>query len=327
MSTRIGYVGLGNMGGALARRLQLKHKLTVHDANGAAVARMVDHGSEASEGLRDLAARCDMIFLCLPTSDHVRSVIFGVDGLATGAKPGTLIVDQTSGDPVATRSMATELAGRGLELIDAPVSGGPRGADAGTIAIMVGASAVQFERLRSVLEAISPNVFHAGDVGTGHVAKLANNLLSAGQRLMSLEAMALAVKNGIVPAKALEIMLAGGGRNYYMEKFMGQHIINGKLRTPFALGLLHKDVRLACQLGIDSGVTMLFGNLVREFYQMAINEMGPDAPVNSVALTMDRISGSHVVPPAHELRVDAGSPRSVSPSSKLPGLRPANQVP
>lgn len=292
----IGYVGLGSMGGALARRLQLTHPLLVHDMSEAAMQRVIERGATASSSLLDLAARCDVILLCLPTSEHIRAVIFGENGIAATAKPGTLIVDQTTGDPTETRAMAADLLAKGLELIDAPVSGGPQGADAGTIAIMVGASATQYERIQPILHSISPNVFHAGEVGTGHVAKLANNLLSAGQRLVSLEAVALAVKNGLEPHKAVEIIMAGSGRNFYVEKFMNSHILSGKLASGFTVGLLHKDVRLACKLGVDSGVTMLFGNLAREFYQMTMNEMGPDTQVNAVALVIDRLAGTHVVP-------------------------------
>lgn len=298
---QIGYVGLGNMGGALARRLQLTHALLVHDQDEASVRRLVERGATAADGLRDIGARCELILLCLPTSEHVRKVLLGKDGIAATARPGTLIVDQTSGDPTITRAIAAELAERGIELVDAPVSGGPSGADAGTIAIMVGAEAAQYERIRPVLQAISPNVFHAGGIGCGHVVKLANNLLSAGTRLMTLEAMALAVKNGVAGEKALEIMMASGGRNFWMEKYMASHILTGKLKAAFALGLLHKDVRLACQLGQDSGMPMLFGNLAKDFYQMALNEASPDSPVNVVALTMDRITGSHVVPKNHSV--------------------------
>ena len=102
----VGYVGLGSMGGALARRLQLTYPLLVHDQNEAAVQRLEDEGATASASLRDLASRCDVILLCLPTSDQVREVIFGENGLAAAVKPGTLIVDQTTGDPYATRAMA-----------------------------------------------------------------------------------------------------------------------------------------------------------------------------------------------------------------------------
>ena len=141
-----------------------------------------------------------------------------------------------------------------------------------------------------------PNVFHAGDFGTGYVAKLANNLLFAGQRLMTLEAVAMAAKNGLEPAKAVEILMAGSSRNFFLEHTMLPRILTGQLNSGFTLGLSHKDVRLATELGIASEVPMLFGNLVREFYQMCINEHGRDAQVNAAALVMDRLAGTRVVP-------------------------------
>lgn len=292
----IGYVGLGSMGGALARRLQLTHALRVYDLNTAAVASLVAQGASSCASLYELAAASDVILLCLPTSDHVRSAIFGADGLGAGVRPGTLIVDQSTGDPNATRTMAAELATRDVTLIDAPVSGGAKGAAAGTIAIMVGASSPAFARVEPVLKAISHNVFHAGEVGAGQVMKLVNNMLSGAQRLLSLEAVSLAEKNGISAGRACEILLAGGARNAFIEKALAPDIIHGRLDVGFTLGLMHKDVRLACELGTASGVPLFFGNLVREFYQMCINEHGAQAQVHTAALTIDRIAGSHVVP-------------------------------
>jgi 3-hydroxyisobutyrate dehydrogenase len=292
----IGYVGLGNMGGALAGRLQLAHDLVVYDLSPAPVARLVERGASASESLADLATRCDVILLCLPTSDDVRTAIFGERGLLHGARPGTMIIDQTSGDPRATRAMANDLDGTGVELIDAPVSGGPKRANDGTIAIMVGAAEPQYARALPILSAISPQVFHAGGVGHGHLIKLVNNLLSGVTRWLTLEGIALAAKQGIQPSKAVEIILASGGRNEYMNKVMGPEILNGHLGLGFSLGLAHKDLRLACQLGEESGVPMFLGNLTRELYQMCINEQGFNTKVDSAALVMDRLAGTHVVP-------------------------------
>jgi 3-hydroxyisobutyrate dehydrogenase len=297
----IGYVGLGNMGTLLVKRLCLQHELSVYDISPAAMQRAAAMGVTPCASLRELAARCDIIFLCLPTSIEVRAAIFGEDGLATGAAPDALIVDQTTGDPVATRAMATDLAARGIDLIDAPVSGGRRGAETGTIAIMVGAAPEQFARIEAVLKCISPNVFHAGGVGAGHVMKLVNNMLSGAQRLLSFEGMALAAKNGIDPKIAASIINAGSGRNYYMERFMGPQILEGKLNSGFTLGLVHKDVRLATQLGIDSGVPLFLGNITREFYQICINQMGKDEQVNSAGLVMDRLAGTQVVPANYSL--------------------------
>lgn len=294
----IGYVGLGNMGGALAKRLQLTHPLLVYDLNAGAVRRMEELGARGCATPAELAARCEIILLCLPTSEHVRQAIFGENGLASGAKPGTLIVDQSTGDPMVTRAMASDLEKRGVDLIDAPVSGGAQGAEAGTIAIMVGAGPPQYARVLPVLSAISRNIYHAGAIGAGQVMKLVNNMVSGAQRLLTLEGMALAVKNGIDPEKACEILMAGGARNVFMEKFLGPQILKGKLATGFTLGLMHKDVRVACQLGSDSGVPLLFGGLAREYFQMCINEQGPNAEVHSAALVIERLAGTKMVPAA-----------------------------
>ncbi len=287
---------VGKHGRPLASRLRLTYDLSVYDLDSAAVRRLVDRGASASTSLTDLAARCETILLCLPTSDHVRAAIFGERGLLHGVRPSTVIIDQTSGDPRATRAMAADLVASGVELVDAPVSGGPKRADDGTIAIMVGATGSQFARVQPILTAISPRVFHAGALGHGHLVKLVNNMISGAMRWLTFEGVALAAKQGVEPRTAVEIMLAGGARNDYMQSVMGPEVLNGNLGLGFSLGLAHKDIRLACELGAESDVPMFLGNLTRELYQMCINEMGFDTKVDSAALVMDRLAGTHVVP-------------------------------
>ena len=298
---RIGYIGVGNMGGALAGRLQLVHPLVVFDVSEAAVRVLAEKGAQVATGPAEIATECDLVFLCLPTSQHVRDILFGTGGLAKALKPGALIVDQTTGDPNETRAMARELGGKGVDMIDAPVSGGKAGAEAGTIAIMVGANQAQYDRVLPILTAISPNVFHAGGVGNGHVVKLVNNLMSAVQRVLSFEAMALAAKNGVDPRVATDILLASGGRNAYLERMMKPRILEGKLNVGFTLGLAHKDTRLACQLGIDSGVPMFLGNAARELYQLSISQMGRESQVDTIGQVFDRIAGTQVVPVENDL--------------------------
>lgn len=291
----VGYIGLGDMGGALARRLHLTHPLVSYDLNRGNLEQMTACGAKAAMGLADLAASCDVIFLCLPTSQHVREVIFGTDGLATALRPGTLIIDQTTGDPTETRRMAAELAARDIGLVDAPVSGGAQGATAGTISIMVGASAELLDRARPFLDAISSNVFHAGDVGAGHVMKLINNLISGTQRLLSLEGLALAARNGIDPAKAAEILSVGGARNAFLAESVPR-LLTGNFGTGLTLGLMHKDLRLACQLGADSGMALLYGSLTREFYQLCIGQVGAGERVDRSATAIERLAGTTIVP-------------------------------
>jgi 3-hydroxyisobutyrate dehydrogenase len=194
--------------------------------------------------------------------------------------------------------MAGALAHRGVTLIDAPVSGGVTGATTGAIAIMVGASDDDFGRSRALLSAISSHIFHAGDVGCGQVMKLANNMISAAQRLVTLEGIALAAKNGIDPHIACEILCAGGARNAFLEGAMTSRVLTGDVQGGFTLGLMHKDVRLACELGDASGVPMAFGTQTCDVYQYCMDAMGPEAGVLTAALIMDRLAGTPVVPVA-----------------------------
>ena len=292
---RIGYVGLGEMGGALARRLQLSRPLTVFDLSIEAIGGLTDVGAAAADSLPALAEQCDVVFLCLPKSSHVREAIFDESGLRGGLKPGMMLVDQTTGDPSQTRAMAAELAGRGVTMIDAPVSGGAVGAAAGTIAVMVGADAEHFETVKPILDDISANVFLAGGVGAGHTMKLVNNLLSGTQRVLTLECLALAQKNGIDPLDAARILMAGGARNVFLEKGVGPIIERGDLGPPFSLELMHKDIDLACRVGNDVGMPMFFGSVTRDVYRLAMNLVGKDEPVNTVARVTEQVTGAEIV--------------------------------
>lgn len=293
---KTGYIGLGNMGGALARRLLLSQELTVFDLNPAAIETCVSAGATAANGVRAIAEGCESVMMCLPTSAEVRSVIFDPDGLRAGLRPGNLVIDMTTGDPKATREMAALLADEGIEMIDAPVSGGPQGADAGTIAIMVGASTAQFERIRPTLETISPNVFHAGEVGSGHVMKVINNVMSAANRAVAFEAVTLAVKNGIDPRVCIDIVQKGSGRSCTTEVTFPNFVLTDDLRQGFSLGLMHKDVSIATQIGHDSATPMLLGNLVREIYQTAINANGADADINTLIEYFEKAAKTRVRP-------------------------------
>lgn len=297
---QIGYLGLGAMGGALARRLQVSRKLVVFDLNPAAVADLVERGAAAAASPVELARCCEVIFLCLPTSEHVRVAIFGTAGLIEGLKQGTILVDQTTGDPKATRAMAEKLAAQGVNMVDAPVSGGAAGAEAGTIAIMLGASEAQRDRLAPIFADISPNLFHAGAVGNGQVIKLANNLISHSQRLLTQEAMALAVKNGVAPDRAVEILAAGGAKNAYMERTLKPRVLKGQLKVGFTLGLAEKDVRLACNLGAASGVPMPFGTMVTGLYTGMVAERGHGAEVETSGLITEARAGTQYIPEDHK---------------------------
>jgi 3-hydroxyisobutyrate dehydrogenase len=293
---KLGYVGVGSMGGALAARLCLSHELEVFDLSAAAVAKLEAAGARGLASARDVGASNDIVFVCLQTSDQVRTAIFGEDGIAAGMKPGGMIVDQTTGDAFKTKEMARELEARGIELIDVPVSGGPQYAAAGTIALLAGGTDAQYARVLPALEAISPNIFHCGPVGSGHVMKVVNNLMAASQRLLTFEVVSLAVKNGLDPNTVVEALLKSSGRNYTLDVTFRRHILSGELFQGFTLGLMHKDVKLATKLADDSKVPLFLGGLVGEYYRTIINEIGSDEDVNMAVRYFEKASGAAICP-------------------------------
>jgi 3-hydroxyisobutyrate dehydrogenase len=286
---QLGYVGLGNMGAALARRLLLKQRLRLFDKRPQTLTGLADLGGIPCQSLGALAAECDLVMTCLPTSKEVQEVVFAADGLAARLKKGSIIADMTTGDPNATRAMANELAGGGITLVDAPVSGGPHGAEAGTIAIMVGAPAEVYAKLQPLFESISPNVFHCGAVGTGHTMKLVNNVVAASVRVATFEAVTMGIKAGLSLETCARVLAKGSARSYTTEITLPK-FVKGELKTNFTLGLMHKDVRLATELGVASAAPMPVCNLVREIFQIALNEQGADADVNCLIHVHERLA-------------------------------------
>ncbi|HMN79708.1 MAG TPA: NAD(P)-dependent oxidoreductase [Burkholderiaceae bacterium] len=292
---KAGFVGLGRMGGALARRIIREQPLRVFDLSEQTIAALVSEGAQAAASLDELGRACDIVALCLPTSAEVKAGIFGEGGLAGSLAPGSLIVDMTTGDPNATREMAGELQDRRIDLIDAPVSGGPHGAAAGTIAILVGATTAQFERCLPLMKTISPRIFHTGDVGTGQIMKLVNNVIAAGVRAATFEAVTLGVKNGLSLKTCAEILAVGTARSYTTELALPS-LLDPNRKMTFTMGLMHKDVRLATDVAAQSGVPMPVAGAVREIFQTAANELGAEADLNDLMLMLERQAGTKVVP-------------------------------
>jgi 3-hydroxyisobutyrate dehydrogenase len=285
----LGYIGLGAMGGALARRLMLSQKLRVLDLRPDVVADFAKDGAVPAQDGASLARECDIIMLCLPRSADVRTAIFGPGGLIEGLEPGKIIVDQTSGDPDETRAMAAELAEKGITFIDAPVSGGPDGATAGTIAIMAAGPMDAFETVKPFFESISPNVFHCGDIGNAHVLKLVNNTIAACCRVATLEAVAMGRKYGLSLEKMTEVINKSSGRNGATERMLPK-MIEGEPSSKFALALMLKDVSLATQLGINCGAPMLVANVTRGLLQTAHYEAGDGANLDEAAPTIEAMA-------------------------------------
>lgn len=279
---KLGYVGIGAMGGPLARRLMRSTKVAVYDRRRDLVEALESDGALAVNDLPSLARDCEMIFLCLPSSDVVREVLFGQDGLAQTLSPGAMIVDQTTGDPREARTIAEELEKLGVRFVDAPVSGGPESATAGTTTIICGGPEDAFRKAHPVLSLISPNTIYCGPTGSGHAAKLVNNASNISNRLICYEAAVLAHKCGLSLAVVDEVINRSSGWSFASQR-MFKSIQTHAQTAAISLELSLKDIWSAVQLGMTSGASMAIADMVRTLFQIGVLEFGGDSNVDEIA--------------------------------------------
>jgi len=224
------------------------------------------HGCRAMATPRELAAEAQVVITCLPTSREVEALLAGADGLEAGLRSGALFIDCTSGDPATSRRVAQRLSRYGVAFVDAPVSGGVAGAEAGTLTIMVGADPGTFERARPILAAFGKRIEHLGPVGAGHAMKAVNNALLAVNILALGEGLAALVKAGVSARTAVNILNSSSGRSFVSETLVPERVLTGSWRKTFRLALLDKDVGIAREVlrenGVDGPILDLAGTLV-----------------------------------------------------------------
>lgn len=293
---KVGFIGVGNMGCALASRLIGKIPLTVFDKDMKRLDIWDQEGVTVAKDLRDLAIGSEVVLTCLPTSNEVKSIVLGENGISRYLAPGSLIVDMTSGDPTVTREISELILKNKIEFIDAPVSGGPRGAREGTIAIMVGGSQTQFERVNNVLSYISHNIIHAGPIGSGHSIKLGNNLLNLICRMGTLEVISMLVREGVAPDMAVDIIQKSSGRNYATEITLPDNILSGKMNQGFSTAMMEKDSSLALKIGAKHELDMALGKVAQTMLERTIDKYGLNADMSAVASLFESETGAQIRP-------------------------------
>ncbi len=261
---RVGFVGLGIMGKPMARNLlRAGHELTVHNRSRPPVEELVREGARDGRSPKGVAERSEVVITMLPDTPDVEQVVFGSMGLVEGLQPGSVVVDMSTISPVATRSMASRLRERGVQMLDAPVSGGQRGAEEGTLSIMVGGEAEVFERVRPLFEVLGKNVVYVGPAGAGQVCKACNQVVVALTLQAVAEALVLAERNGVDPARVRQALLGGFAGSRILEVH-GQRMLEGNHQPGFRARLHHKDLRIALETGRSAGVPLLGTALVHE---------------------------------------------------------------
>ena len=290
----IGFVGLGTMGFHMARRLiEAGHALVVYDTRPEAAARLTKLGAVAATSPKDLADRVETVMASLPSLDAVWAVATGANGVIEGNKIRRFVDLSTSGARMAQR-ISEALAPKNILQIDSPVSGGPGGAEKGTLAVMVSGPTKEIELLRPALSVIG-KVFVIGDrPGMAQTMKLANNLLSAAAMAATSEAMVMGVKAGLDPAVMIEVINAGSGRNSASQDKFPRAILPGTFDYGFTNGLMYKDVRLCLDEAEAMGVPMWVGSMVRQMFQFATNQQGADADFTTIVKCIEEWAGVEV---------------------------------
>ncbi len=266
---RTGIIGLGAMGIGMTQSLAAKgFAVAAFDLSDAAMTRAANAGATPVPDAADVFATADIIVLSLPAAHHVEAVIadaVSAGHLANGAAP-RIVIDTSTSEAEISRKLAAALGGNGHGFVDAPVSGGPSGAAAGTLAMMLGGDDAHVSRAMPVLEALGQKIIHVGPSGAGNVAKLVNNMLVASHMITTLEAIRLAEASGVSAEDALRVVNAATGRSAISEIHFPNWVLPRSYDSGFSTGLMRKDVRLAREMAAQAGCSMPLADLVAELW-------------------------------------------------------------
>lgn len=274
----VGLIGLGAMGGPISRQLlESGYSLRGYDLSAAALSRFTSHGGKPAGSAREVADQAEVVLCSLPTAAIVAQVVQGESGLIGGRAIRTYVELSTVGRQAA-RSTAAALAAAGVGYVDAPVSGGVTGAEAGSLAVMASGDEQVVDAVEPLLRTFSSSVVRVGAApGQAQVVKLANNLLSAAAIVVSTEAVLLAVKAGVDPRVALEVIGRGTGRNSAVTDKFPRSVVPRHFDSGFKLGLLAKDLRLCLGAADETTTPMLAGRVIESLVVLAEGQFGPDA--------------------------------------------------
>ena len=291
---QLGFVGVGRMGIHMAGRLlEAGYAVTVFDTNETAMARLEQRGAKRAASAADVASQCATVLVSLPTPDIVKAVALGKSGLIEGTKVKTFIDLSTTGPRVA-KEVADGLARKGITAVDAPVSGGPSGAEKGTLAMMIACPRTLADELRPVIEVLG-KFFYIGEApGLGQTMKVINNLLSATAITITSEAMVMGVKAGLDPTTMLDVINAGSGRNTATADKFPRCVVPRRFDFGFTTALLYKDIKLCLDEAEALGTPMIVGNAVRQLMAIGKAEMGPDADITEFVKPLERLAGVQV---------------------------------
>ncbi len=290
---RIGFIGLGNMGGPMARNLiTAGHSLKVYDLSEDAMNFVVQSGATAADSVKDAAAGVDVVISMLPVGANVREVFMN-DGVIAAADPGTLFIDSSTIDVESAQAAAAAAKDAGFDMLDAPVSGGVIGADAGTLTFMCGGDAATFERARPILEGMGKNIVHCGASGLGQVTKICNNMLAGINSLAAAEAMVMGERLGVSKEVLYNVISTSTGRTFIFESsnpmpgVVATSPSSNQFKPGFMAKLMLKDLRLSQAAAQAAGSPTPLGAAATAAFQMLIENGHGDLDTSSIIKVID----------------------------------------
>lgn len=288
---QIGFIGLGAMGGRMTMQL-LEHgyEVTVFDPHEEVVNAMVAEGAESAENSLGVARRADVVMLSLPGPSEVLEV---VDEIAVGLGDGDVLVDLTTSTPSTTNSIANLLAERGADVLGAPVSGGPSGAESGTLSVMVGGDRDVFEQCREIFDAIGSDVFYIDEQpGHGHAMKLTNNYLSFVAMICTSEAIVLGEQVGLDPETMLDVFNVSSARNTATSFKFPEYILPGTYDMEYSMGLVEKDMQLLMDVAQNTHTPFMAGGTIRQIIGYIRSELGSESDYTEIYKYFDQVMGN-----------------------------------
>jgi 2-hydroxy-3-oxopropionate reductase len=290
--TPVGFVGLGVMGKSMARNLlKAGLPLTVFNRSSNAAQELAAEGARVAASPGELAAAVDVVGLCLPDTPDVESVLFGAQGLASGLRPGSVVIDFSTISAPATVDFAARLKARGVEMLDSPVSGGPKGAADGTLSCMIGGEEQVLARCMPVFDAVGKSFTHVGPSGAGQLCKSCNQLVVCGTLMAVLEALTLARKSGIDPHKVREALLGGSAQSFVLQNH-AKRFLDGQVAPGFRTSLMLKDLRLAHSAARDAGSFAPVASLAEQLLAAMVNTGRADLDSSAMGQLFGDLSGT-----------------------------------
>jgi 3-hydroxyisobutyrate dehydrogenase len=288
----VGFIGIGKMGWPMASRLAPHYDLIVSDASDQQVDAFL--GAFKARRAADnaaLARESDIVVLMLPTSAIVEQVMAGPTGVRAGLRAGTIVVDMGSSVPGATRVLSEALAGQGVTLVDAPVSGGVPKAEAGTLAIMAGGPTEAIDAVSPILGRLGAKVLRTGEVGSAHAMKALNNLASAAGLLIGVEVLSIGAKFGLDPALMVDVLNASSGMTDATQRKLKPFVLSRRFDAGFGMDLMVKDVGIALELAREAGASASLASRCGELWASAQRELGPGRDHTEIARYIEALSG------------------------------------